>query len=127
MLDDIAKDGVVATGDYKYGEITLTLVGQGETQYTVKSGKKVTVDGKEYDSYTAGKRHADSNNIPTIPVAGDGTLTIFTPAAKGTLTVYFNSSSFFECSSLEKSPAKYLGFSSLISQLSYIGLALYNI
>jgi hypothetical protein len=94
MLDDIAKDGVVATGDYKYGESTLTLVGQGETQYTVKSGKKVTVDGKEYDSYTAGKRHADSNNIPTIPVAGDGTLTIFTPAAKGTLTVYFNSSSF---------------------------------
>ena len=94
MLDDIAKDGVVATGDYKYGESTLTLVGQGETQYTVKPGKKVTVDGKEYDSYTAGKRHADSNNIPTIPVAGDGTLTIFTPAAKGTLTVYFNSSSF---------------------------------
>ena len=94
MLDDIAKDGVVATGDYKYCESTLTLVGQGETQYTVKSGKKVTVDGKEYDSYTAGKRHADSNNIPTIPVAGDGTLTIFTPAAKGTLTVYFNSSSF---------------------------------
>lgn len=94
MLDDIAKDGVVATGDYKYGESTLTLVGQGETQYTVKSGKKVTVDGKEYDSYTAGKRHADSNNIPTIPVAGDGTLTIFTPAAKGTLTVYFNSTSF---------------------------------
>lgn len=94
MLDDIAKDGVVATGDYKYGESTLTLVGQGETQYAVKPGKKVTVDGKEYDSYTAGKRHADSNNIPTIPVAGDGTLTIFTPAAKGTLTVYFNSSSF---------------------------------
>ena len=94
MLDDIAKDGVVATGDYKYGESTLTLVGQGETQYTVKPGKKVTVDGKEYDSYTAGKRHADSNNIPTIPVAGDGTLTIFTPAAKGTLTVYFNSTSF---------------------------------
>lgn len=94
MLDDIAKDGVVATGDYKYGESTLTLVGQGETQYAVKPGKKVTVDGKEYDSYTAGKRHADSNNIPTIPVAGDGTLTIFTPAAKGTLTVYFNSTSF---------------------------------
>ncbi len=67
MLDDIAKDDVVATGDYKYGESTLTLVGQGETQYTVKPGKTVTVDGKEYNSYTAGKRHADSNNIPTIP------------------------------------------------------------
>lgn len=94
MLDDIAKEGVVATGDYTYGDSTLTLVGQGETQYTVKSGKTVTVDGKEYNSYTAGKRHADSNNIPTIPGQGDGTLTIFTPAAKGTMTVYFSSTSF---------------------------------
>lgn len=94
MLDDIAKEDVVATGDYKYGDSTLTLVGQGETQYTVKSGKTVTVDGKEYNSYTAGKRHADSNNIPTIPGQGDGTLTIFTPAAKGTMTVYFSSTSF---------------------------------
>lgn len=94
MLDDIAKEDVVATGDYKYGDSTLTLVGQGETQYTVKLGKTVTVDGKEYNSYTAGKRHADSNNIPTIPGQGDGTLTIFTPAAKGTMTVYFSSTSF---------------------------------
>lgn len=94
MLDDIAKEDVVATGDYTYGDSTLTLVGQGETQYTVKSGKTVTVDGKEYNSYTAGKRHADSNNIPTIPGQGDGTLTIFTPAAKGTMTVYFSSTSF---------------------------------
>jgi len=94
MLDDIAKEEVVATGDYKYGDSTLTLVGKGETQYTVKSGKTVTVDGKEYNSYTAGKRHDDSNNIPTIPVQGDGTLTIFTPAAKGTMTVYFSSTSF---------------------------------
>ncbi len=94
MLDDIAKEDVVATGDYKYGDSTLTLVGKGETQYTVKPGKTVTVDGKEYNSYTAGKRHADSNNIPTIPGQGDGTLTIFTPAAKGTMTVYFSSTSF---------------------------------
>ena len=94
MLDDIAKEDVVATGDYKYGDSTLTLVGQGETQYTVKPGKTVTVEGKEYNSYTAGKRHADSNNIPTIPGQGDGTLTIFTPAAKGTMTVYFSSTSF---------------------------------
>ena len=94
MLDDIAKEDVVATGDYKYGDSTLTLVGQGETQYTVKPGKTVTVDGKEYNSYTAGKRHADSNNIPTIPGQGEGTLTIFTPAAKGTMTVYFSSTSF---------------------------------
>lgn len=94
MLDDIAKEDVVATGDYKYGDSTLTLVGQGETQYTVKPGKTVTVDGKEYNSYTAGKRHADSNNIPTIPGQGDSTLTIFTPAAKGTMTVYFSSTSF---------------------------------
>ena len=94
MLDDIAKEDVVASGDYKYGDSTLTLVGQGETQYTVKPGKTVTVDGKEYNSYTAGKRHADSNNIPTIPGQGDGTLTIFTPAAKGTMTVYFSSTSF---------------------------------
>ena len=94
MLDDIAKEDVVAIGDYKYGDSTLTLVGQGETQYTVKPGKTVTVDGKEYNSYTAGKRHADSNNIPTIPGQGDGTLTIFTPAAKGTMTVYFSSTSF---------------------------------
>lgn len=94
MLDDIANEDVVATGDYKYGDSTLTLVGQGETQYTVKPGKTVTVDGKEYNSYTAGRRHADSNNIPTIPGQGDGTLTIFTPAAKGTMTVYFSSTSF---------------------------------
>ena len=94
MLDDIAKEDVVATGDYKYCDSTLTLVVQGETQYTVKPGKTVTVDGKEYNSYTAGKRHADSNNIPTIPGQGDGTLTIFTPAAKGTMTVYFSSTSF---------------------------------
>ena len=94
MIDDIAREDVVATGDYKYGDSTLTIVGQGETQYTVKPGKTVTVDGKEYNSYTAGKRHADSNNIPTIPGQGDGTLTIFTPAAKGTMTVYFSSTSF---------------------------------
>lgn len=96
MLDDIAdaETGVVATGDYTFGESVLTLVGQGTTQYTVKTGKKVTVDGKDYDSYTAGKRHADSNNIPSIPKAGDGTLTIFTPAAKGMMTVYFNTTSF---------------------------------
>ena len=91
MLDNIAKKGVVATGDYKYGDSVLTLVGQGTTQYTVKAGKTVKVNGKEYNSYTAGKRHANSDNIPTIPHAGDGTLTEFTPAAKGMMTVYFNS------------------------------------
>lgn len=91
MLDNIAKNGVVATGDYKYGDSVLTLVGQGSTQYTVKNGKTVKVNGKEYNSYTAGKRHASSDNMSTIPKAGDGTLTKFTPAAKGMMTVYFNS------------------------------------
>lgn len=91
MLDNIAKKGVVATGDYKYGDSVLTLVGQGSTQYTAKTGKTVKVNGKEYNSYTAGKRHANSDNMSTIPQAGDGTLTKFTPAAKGMMTVYFNS------------------------------------
>lgn len=91
MLDNIAKKGVVATGDYKYGDSVLTLVGQGSTQYTAKTGKTVKVNGKEYNSYTAGKRHASSDNMSTIPQAGDGTLTKFTPAAKGMMTVYFNS------------------------------------
>ncbi len=50
--------------------------------------------GTEVDSYTAGKRHATPNDIPKIPGEGDGTLTVFTPAGKGMMTVYFNSTSF---------------------------------
>ena len=98
MYDDNAVDGVVATGTYKFADSELTLGGQTVdgviTQYTVKSGKTITVNGKSYEAYTSGKRHADSNNIPTLPVEGDGCLTIFKPAAEGMMTVYYNSTSF---------------------------------
>ncbi len=98
MYDDNAVDGVVATGVYKFADSELTLGGQTVdgviTQYTVKSGKTITVNGKSYETYTSGKRHADSNNILTLPVEGDGCLTIFKPAAAGMMTVYYNSTSF---------------------------------
>lgn len=100
IMDENAVEGVVATGEKKFADSTLLLAGETPagtsniTQYTVKSGKKVTIDGKEYDSYTSGKRHADSNNILTLPGEGDGCLAVFTPAGKGMMTVYFNTTSF---------------------------------
>ena len=98
VMDEQAVDGVVKTGEYKFGDSTLTLGGQtvGEviTQYTVKQDKKVTINGVEHDAYTSGKRHADANNIPNLPGEGDGCLATFTPAAKGMMTVYYNSTSF---------------------------------
>jgi len=98
MYDEMAVDGVVATGVYKFADSELLLAGQTVdgviTQYTVKSGKTITVNGKTYDTYTSGKRHADVNNIFTLPGEGDGCLTVFKPADKGMMTVYFNSTSF---------------------------------
>lgn len=98
VMDEHAVDGVVKTGEYKFGDSTLTLGGQTVggviTQYTVKPDKKVTINGVEHDAYTSGKRHADANNIPNLPGEGDGCLATFTPAAKGMMTVYYNSSSF---------------------------------
>ena len=97
-MDEHAVDGVVKTGEYKFGDSTLTLGGQTVggviTQYTVKPDKKVTINGVEHDAYTSGKRHADANNIPNLPGEGDGCLATFTPAAKGMMTVYYNSTSF---------------------------------
>lgn len=98
VMDEHAVDGVVKTGEYKFGDSTLTLGGQTVggviTQYTVKPDKKVTINGVEHDAYTSGKRHADANNIPNLPGEGDGCLATFTPAAKGMMTVYYNSTSF---------------------------------
>ena len=98
VMDEHAVDGVVKTGEYKFGDSTLTLGGQTVggviTQYTVKPEKKVTINGVEHDAYTSGKRHADANNIPNLPGEGDGCLATFTPAAKGMMTVYYNSTSF---------------------------------
>ena len=98
MYDDNAVEGEVATGEYKFKDSVLTLGGQTVegviTQYTVKDGKTITVNGKSYEAYTSGKRHADSNVIPTLPGEGDGCLTIFKPAAEGMFTVYYNSTSF---------------------------------
>lgn len=98
VMDEHAVDGVVKTGEYKFGDSTLTLGGQTVggviTQYTVKPDKKVTINGVEHDAYTSGKRHADANNIPNLPGDGDGCLATFTPAAKGMMTVYYNSTSF---------------------------------
>ena len=97
VMDEHAVDGVVKTGEYKFGDSTLTLGGQTVggviTQYTVKPDKKV-INGVEHDAYTSGKRHADANNIPNLPGEGDGCLATFTPAAKGMMTVYYNSTSF---------------------------------
>lgn len=98
VMDEHAVDGVVKTGEYKFGDSTLTLGGQTVggviTQYTVKPDKKVTINGVEHDAYTSGKRHADANDIPNLPGEGDGCLATFTPAAKGMMTVYYNSTSF---------------------------------
>ena len=98
VMDEHAVDGVVKTGEYKFGDSTLTLGGQTVggviTQYTVKPDKKVTINGVEHDAYTSGKRHADANNIPNLPGEGDGCLATFTPAAKGMMTVYYKSTSF---------------------------------
>lgn len=98
VMDEHAVDGVVKTGEYKFGDSTLTLGGQTVggviTQYTVKPDKKVTINGVEHDAYTSGKRHADANNIPNLPGEGDGCLATFTPAANGMMTVYYNSTSF---------------------------------
>ncbi len=98
MYDENAVNGVVKTGSYKFADSELILGGETVdgviTQYTVKSGKTITVNGKNYETYTSGKRHADSNNILTLPVEGDGCLTIFKPADKGMMTVYYNSTSF---------------------------------
>lgn len=98
VMDEHAVDGVVKTGEYKFGDSTLTLGGQTVggviTQYTVKPDKKVTINGVEHDAYTSGKRHADANNIPNLPGEGDGCLATFTPAAKGMMTVYYNSTLF---------------------------------
>lgn len=98
VMDEHAVDGVVKTGEYKFGDSTLTLGGQTVggviTQYTVKPDKKVTINGVEHDAYTSGKRHADADNIPNLPGEGDGCLATFTPAAKGMMTVYYNSTSF---------------------------------
>lgn len=98
MYDEKAVDGVVATGLYKFADSELLLAGETVngviTQYTVKKGKTITVNGKTYEAYTSGKRHADVNNIFTLPGEGDGCLTVFKPADKGMMTVYFNSTSF---------------------------------
>ena len=98
MYDENAVGGVVKTGSYKFADSELILGGQTVdgviTQYTVKKDKTITVNGKSYEAYTSGKRHADSNNISTLPVEGDGCLTIFKPADKGMFTVYYNSTSF---------------------------------
>ena len=60
VMDEHAVDGVVKTGEYKFGDSTLTLGGQTVggviTQYTVKPDKKVTINGVEHDAYTSGKR-----------------------------------------------------------------------
>ena len=99
ILDEYkTAGGYVKTGEVKIGDSTLLLAGQTVdgviTQFTVKDNKKVMINGVEHDSYTSGKRHADSNNIPTLPGEGDGCLAVFTPAAKGMVTVYYNSTSF---------------------------------
>ena len=98
MYADEAVDGVVATGVYKFADSELILGGETvdgvTTQYTAYSDKTVTVNGKTYVCYKSGKRHADSNNINTLPDEVDGCLAVFKPAAQGMMTVYYNSTSY---------------------------------
>jgi len=132
------ENGVVKAGEYKFGDSVLLLSGETAdgviTDFTLQSGKSFTLDGKEYQTYKAGKRHADPNSIYGFPgimpdtnlyknqditiqpeyygfkaikdgetvtgyekireTYGLGCLIGFTPAAKGMITVYYNSTSF---------------------------------
>ena len=108
-LDDVAvdvettgADGTVSTvktvepGNYDFGGSRVALIGNGETKYTPEwaQGVGITRAGKTVNAYKAGKRHATANDIPTVPVAGDGTAIEFIPAATGTFVAYIATTSF---------------------------------
>ncbi|MGN0318537.1 MAG: pectinesterase family protein [Lachnospira sp.] len=122
--EKVDASGVVATGEYKYADSVLTLVGEGATQYTKVDGKDVTVNDKTYGSYKAGKRHSDANNIPTLPKEGDGTLTMFAPAAKGMMTVYFNTTAYLRIHDFNADGTKigYVDTSAGITEYSFVVL-----
>lgn len=114
-LDDYAVDNVVKAGAYtgnEFGDSVLTLIGQGEEQFTQSyaSAIGVTRDGKTVNGYKAGKRHATANDIPSVPQAGDGCAIVFTPAATGMLNTYFVSTSFLRVWDFDSTTGERYGY-----------------
>ena len=95
-LDDLAdENGTVAAEAHSYQGGTVTLIGQGSTQFTkFSSAENVERDGETHNGYKAGNRHATANDIPSIPTAGDGCCVVFEAKAAGMFKMYFWSSSF---------------------------------
>lgn len=114
-LDDIATDVEsidAATGEtvitktidqqtIMYKDSSLSLVGNKEADGTLKkftpewgNGQNIVRAGKTVNGYKAGPRNATANDIATIPVFGDGTAIVFSPAATGTFNTYIASTSF---------------------------------
>ena len=132
MLDDVATvekkivdDKEITTytvepGEYKYGDSVLTLVGNGSSKYTVTNKEVATINGKKYNSYKAGNRSKDCNNFENgIPKAGDGTATVFAPAADGIMTVYIDTTTFLRVHAFDKDGKKTGTMESEVSAASY--------
>lgn len=89
----------VEPGVRMFADSKLELIGNGDTKFTPERPEfqNVELNGRTVNFYKAGSRHATANDIPSIPVAGTaeaGTSVLFTPAAAGTVTIYYYSSSF---------------------------------
>lgn len=132
MLDDVATvekktvEGkevttyTVEPGEYKYGDSVLTLVGNGSSKYTVTNKEIATINGKKYNSYKAGSRSKDCNKFDKgIPKAGDGTATVFAPAADGIMTVYIDTTTFLRVHAFDKDGKKTGTMESEVSAASY--------
>ena len=129
-LDDVATDvdngdgtvtKTVEPGERKFADSTLTLIGNGDTKYTpeLQAGQNIVRAGKTVNAYKAGGRPANCNDIQTIPVAGDGTCVIFTPAATGTFVTYFYSTSFLRVWDFDNDGTRYGYVDSDVSPDSY--------
>ncbi len=116
FLDDIATDVSSvdeATGEtvitktfdqqtIKYKDSTLTLVGNKNDDGSLikftperEAAKNISRGGRDgVNGYKAGQRNANCNDLTTIPVFGDGTAVVFSPAATGTFNAYYDSTSF---------------------------------
>lgn len=98
-VDETGAPTVIMTvepGVRMFADSKLELVGSGETKFTPERPEfqNVELNGKTVNFYKAGPRNATANDITTIPVQGDGTALEFTPAAAGTVTVFYYSTSF---------------------------------
>ena len=107
--DKIVK--TVKTGTHEYGGGNVTLVGKGETQFTVfTSAANVIRDGEKHNGYKAGNRHDTANEIPSIPKAGEGCCVEFESKVTGMFKVYFWSSSYLRVWDFDTSTGKGLGY-----------------